>query len=128
MTKVEIANELLKNSTSVYQKELIKKYIESIDKLDNKCINKELIRFDNCISYFLDEKFDITGWMLFDIPIFYSHCFWNTKSKQAFDLAVWNIGEIIPRYLDSEADEQDAKTIQEAIEKYDVRDYLNSGR
>ncbi|MFF5400386.1 hypothetical protein ACFY5J_23760 [Peribacillus butanolivorans] len=53
--------------------------------------------------------------MLQEIPIFYCHCFWNEHSKKSFDLAVWNLGEVIPRYLDSEHNEKDAKTIQEVI-------------
>lgn len=129
MGKMQIASELLKNSTNIYIQNLIDKYIENIHVIENnKCENEELIRFDNCISYIKKVGFDIIDWMLFEIPIFYSYCFWNKKTKKAFDLAVWNIGEVIPRYLDCGANEQDAKTIQEAIEKYDTSDYINTGR
>jgi len=129
MEKLQIANELLKNTTNNDILEVIKNYIQNIDALEQlKCNNKELIRLDNCISYIKEVDFDISGWMLFEIPIFYSHCFWNKNTKKAFDLVVWHIGEIIVRYLDTEANEQDAKTIQEAIDKYDTSDYINAGR
>lgn len=129
MKKMQIANELLKNSTNIYIQSFIRKYIENIDVIENnKCEDKALIRLDNCVSYIKEVGFDISNWALVEIPIFYSHCFWNKETRKAFDLAVWDIGEVIPRYLDSEVNEQDAKTIQEAIEKYDTTGYINAGR
>ena len=120
MKKKEIARKKIKNTTNICMQKFINKYISNIRILeDGECKNKELIRFHNCISYIKDAKFDISGWKLHEIPIFYAHCFWNENKEKAFDLAVWDIGEVIPRYLDSEANEQDASTIEEAIEKYD---------
>lgn len=126
MEKMKIASELLTNSTNIYIKKFIDDYIKNIGKIENnKCEDESLVRFDNCISYIKEKEFDIIGWMLFEIPIFYSHCFWNMSKKKAFDLAVWDIGEVIPRYLDSNSNEQDANTIQDAIEKYDIANYIN---
>ena len=104
--KLEIANELLKNTSNDYLKVFISNYILIMEELENGYDgDKDLIRFHNCISYIVKEKFDITGWMLFEIPIFYCHCFWNTQTKKSFDLTVWDIGKVIPKYLDSEANE-----------------------
>ncbi|MGC6589083.1 hypothetical protein ACPV3A_29580 [Paenibacillus sp. Dod16] len=79
--------------------------------------DERFMRLHNCISYIEKERYNISGWMLFEIPVFYSHCFYNEQTQEAFDLAVWDIGEVIPRYLDSASNEQDAKTIQDAINK-----------
>lgn len=120
MNKLQIAHELLKNTTNIYLREFIRSYIENMQTIENgqADVDEPLIRFDNCISYIEKVQFDIMEWGLWEIPIFYSHCFWNEKAKQFFDLAVWDIGEVIPRYLDSRACEEDAKSIPEAIEKY----------
>lgn len=129
MEKIQIAHELFNNTSNVYLKKFISEYIENIEEIEsNKCVEKEFIRFDNCITYIKEVDFDIAGWMLFEIPIFYSYCFWNKITKKAFDLAVWDIGEVIPRYLDNCSNEQDANSIQEAIEKYDITDYINASR
>lgn len=129
MEKIQIANTLLKNTINKYLQGFIKEYILNIEAIEQrKCENETFVRFDNCISYLKEVDFNITDWMLFEIPIFYSHCFWNTNTKQAFDLAVWDIGKVMPRYLDSRANEQNAKTIQEAIEKYNTEGYVNAGR
>ncbi|MNE80790.1 hypothetical protein D3C80_1773940 [compost metagenome] len=56
--------------------------------------------------------------MIAEIPIFYSHCFVNQQTKEQFDLVVWDIGEVLPRYIDSKSNEQDARTIQEAVNNY----------
>ncbi|GAF66420.1 putatice ATPase [Bacillus sp. TS-2] len=119
MKKTNIANELLKNTTNEYLKVFITNYILNMEELENGYDGDEdLIRFHNCITYIEKEKFDITGWELFEIPIFYAHCFRNEKTNQNFDLAVWEIGEVIPRYLDDNFNEQDSKSIQEAIDNY----------
>ena len=39
----------------------------------------------------------------------------NKNTNQFFDLAVWDIGTVIPRYIDEDTCEQDAKSIEEAI-------------
>ncbi|MCU6603821.1 hypothetical protein OCO53_25610 [Peribacillus frigoritolerans] len=119
MNKLEIANELLKNTRNEYLKVFISNYILMMEELENGYDgDNDLIRFHNCVSYIEKENFDIKGWMLFEIPIFYCHCFWNTQTKKSFDLKVWDIGNVIPQYLDSEIHERPAKTIQEAINNY----------
>lgn len=122
MTNLEIVNELLKNSKNEEMIYILNKYLNCEE------YDLSLMRLNNCINYIEQVNFDITDWMLFDIPIFYSHCFWNTKTKQAFDLVVWDISEVIPRYLDENFNEQDAITIEESINKYCIDDYINSDR
>lgn len=130
MEKIEIARELLKNTTNKYNKVFIKDYIRILEIDDiKKCHDEDLLRFDKCISYMKEVGFDINGWMLFEIPIEYAHCFWNETTKEAFDLDIFEVDvEVIPTYLDNRSNEQEAKTIQEAIEKYDIVDYINAGR
>ncbi|MGM2306236.1 hypothetical protein HB665_24230 [Bacillus paranthracis] len=123
-TKVEIAKELLKNSLNIYIKNKIEKYIFHIEESeDGGYFNKKdldddsLIRFHNCITYIQEKGFDIKGWMLYEIPIYYTHCFYNKTKEQRFDLMVLNIGEVIPAYIDY-SEEKDAKSIEEAIKNY----------
>ncbi|MGE7609721.1 hypothetical protein ACQKML_24420 [Peribacillus frigoritolerans] len=119
MNKLKIAEELLNNTRNDYLKVLISNYMLNMEELENGYDgDKDLMRFHNCISYIEKENFDITGWMLHEIPIFYSHCFWHEQTNKSFDLAVWDLGEVIPRYLDSEINERDAKSIQEAIDNF----------
>ncbi|HCL4480198.1 TPA: hypothetical protein N2D99_002286 [Clostridium botulinum] len=129
MKNIEIAKELLKNTINKYNT-FIKEYIKilEIDDIKN-CNNEKFIRFDKCITYINKEGFDINGWMLFEIPIEYAHCFWNEKNKKAFDLDIFEVdGVVIPTYLDNKSNEKKAKTIEEAIQKYYIIDYINSGR
>ncbi|CAK7075558.1 hypothetical protein [Tissierella sp.] len=126
MNKIRITEELLMNSNNFSIKEKLEFYITILKEPDNVLFyDEEFIRLDNVVDYIKNEKFNILGWALFDIPVFYSHCFYNEYTKEAFDLAVCDIGEVIPRYLDSSYNEQDAKTIEEAIKKYDVHIYEN---
>ncbi len=130
MKNIEIAKELLKNTIDKYNKTFIKEYIKilQIDDIKN-CNDEKFIRFDKCITYINKEGFDINGWMLFEIPIEYAHCFWNKKNKKAFDLDIFEVdGVVIPTYLDNKSNEKKAKTIEEAIQKYYIIDYINSGR
>ncbi|PGA62241.1 hypothetical protein [Bacillus pseudomycoides] len=124
MEKLEIAKELLKNSLNIYIKAKIEKYIFHFEEFEGGVyFNKKdleddsLIRFHNCISYIQETGFDIKGWMLYEIPIYYSHCFYNKSKGQRFDLMVLNVGEVIPAYIDY-SEEKDAETIEEAIKKY----------
>lgn len=119
MESIKIANELLINTTNESLKVFISNYILNMKVLENS-YDEQLIRFHNCITYIEKENFDITGWKLFEIPIFYAHCFRNDKTNQYFDLAVWDIGEVIPRYLDDNCCEQNSKSIQEAIDNYSI--------
>lgn len=119
--KVEIAKELLKNSPNIYIKYMIEEYIINFEKLkqgirENK--DDRLIRLHNCISYIKETDFDFSGWGIWEIPIFYAHIFRNENTNEFFDLAVWDIGKVIPRYIDEYSNEQDAKSIEEAIKKY----------
>lgn len=97
MDKIRIAKTIRENTQNVCMREFISEYICTIEKCA-EFSDEALIRFDNCIDYILGSGFDMQGWGLWEIPIFYSHCFWNRQKKKAFDLAVWDIGEVIPRY------------------------------
>ncbi|MCQ4925024.1 hypothetical protein NE686_18125 [Tissierella carlieri] len=124
MEKIEIALELFENTRSKGIKDFIKNYILNIETIEeSKCVDEKLIRFDNCLSYIEKVDFDISGWMLFDIPIFYAHCFLNNNTKKAFDLAVYDIGKVIVRYIDSDMNEEDCETIEQSIENYNMEMY-----
>ncbi|MED4253343.1 hypothetical protein P4689_12110 [Priestia megaterium] len=111
----------LKNSENDYIKSLIKNYLLNFEELEQgKCENEMLIRFHICVSYINKVDFNIKGWILNEIPTFYAHCFCNKKTNEAFDLGVGALGEVIPRYLDSQANEQDSKNIEEAIKNFIV--------
>lgn len=119
--KVEIAKELLKNSPNIYIKYMIEEYIINFEKLkqgihENK--DDRLIRLHYCISYIKETDFDIRRWGIWEIPIFYAHIFQNENTNESFELAVWDIGKVMPRYIDEYSNEQDAKSIEEAIKKY----------
>jgi len=122
--KLQIAKELLKNTTNIYLKKQIDNYIANMNGyikayIDEKdfVIKDELISLDLCIAYIEREKFDITDWELCEIPIYYAHIFYNPKTEKMFNLAVFEDGEVIPRYIKN-GNEEDAASIQEAIEKY----------
>lgn len=125
MNRIEIAKELLKNTTNIYLKKDIENYILNIDYyitghiLKNEFyISDTVMGLDMCISYIEKENFNITNWGLFEIPIYYSYVFYNDKTIQMFDIAIFEDATVIPRYL-SKGNEKNAKSIQEAIEKYD---------
>lgn len=124
MNKLQIANELLKNTTNIYLKNQLENYIANMNLYIYGHISEgdfetldEGIALDMCITYIAKEKFNITDWQLFEIPIYYAHVFYNPKTKQIFDLAVFDDGEVIPRYI-ANGSEKDATSIQEAIKKY----------
>ena len=115
MDKVRIAETILENTVNICMREFISDYINEIRTHTND-MDVAYARFDCCIDYIMESGFDMHGWGLWEIPIFYSHCFWNKTEKKAFDLAVWDIGEVIPRYI-KDGNEHDASSIEEAIEK-----------
>ena len=122
MNKIEVAEEILKNSKNKGIKQFITEYVSYL-KNGVELKSDDLIRFDKCISYIKEIGFDINGWMLSEIPIYYAHCFWNETIKKAFDLDIFEInGVVIPTYIDDTSNEQEAKTIEEAIEKYIIID------
>lgn len=117
MQKEQIVNELLKNTLEPHLKEFISEYIKTLN-IDEKDTDIELLRFGNCISYIQVTGFDIRDWGLFDVPTGYAHVFKNKINNQMFDLAVFDLSEVTPRYLDLNFNEQDASSIEEAIKKY----------
>jgi len=130
--KLQIANELLKNTTNIYLKNQIENYIANMNGYINGYVSEgdfEIldngIALDMCITYIEKEKFDIKDWQLFEIPIYYAHVFYNPKTEQMFDIAVFADGEVTPRYI-SKGNEKDATSILEAIEKYDTDTNSNS--
>lgn len=53
---------------------------------------------------------------------FYYILFWygHIKNNQFFDLDVYEIGKVIPKYVDEYDNEKEVESIQEAIKKYDL--------
>jgi len=124
MGKLQIANELLKNTTNIYLKNQIENYIANVNGYIHGHVSEgdfeildDGIALDMCITYIEKDKFDIKDWQLFEIPIYYAHVFYNPKTEQMFDIAVFEDGKVIPRYIKN-GNEKDATSIQEAIEKY----------
>ena len=119
MRNVDIANELLKNSGNIYIKAFIKEYIFNLPMLErNMCEDMALIRLHSCITYLEKVNFDVTGWMLFEIPIYSSYCFLNENSNGFFDLSISDVRNVVPQYLDTNGYLQDAATVELAINKY----------
>lgn len=119
--KIQIANELLKNTTNIPLQDFIKHYImiERNDIMNEYEDEKDILRLDKCIEYIVESEFDITGWGLNEIPVYYDYVFFNKEKKKAFDLIIYNLNDrVIPSYIDRNYNDQDATTIQEAIEKY----------
>ena len=78
MKKNEIANELLKNTTNKYLKEFLSNCIASMQQIDeNNCsqCSEELLRLNDCITYIESSNFNISGWQLREVPIYYAHIF-----------------------------------------------------
>lgn len=123
--KIEIAKELYENTEVFRLKDLIddyiinrNRYIETQISKGNRKKHEQLITLDQCIHYINKEKFDIRGWQLLEIFKDYSYAFYNFRTGKKFELTVSENGNVIPRYI-SKGNEEDAKSIQEAIEKYD---------
>lgn len=141
ISKLKLAQGLLGNMLKNQSSTLILEgYIANIQYL-KKTKDEELLKLDKCLQYLIDKQFNVTNWQLYSIPTNYLYCFFNEEKKQAFDLAVFiygernmeflhdyilQNGEVIPRYLDSRANENDASTIEEAIQKYDMTGYLGT--
>ena len=123
MNTKEIAHELLKNSTNVHLKAFIETYISHLPSLEQETCNEMgLVRLHRCITYLHQTNFDVTGWMMFEIPSYESHCFLNEQTDGFFDLAVFEDKHVEPQYLDGNGYLQKAETIEEAINKYILPD------
>lgn len=125
MNKLEIAQELLKNTTNIHLKNLLDEYIINMNLSiaeNDFDIYDEWQCIDKCISYFQTVDFNITDWELYEIPIEYTYCFLNTKTRRGFDLVLSNDGQVSPCYVDSNFNQQTALSIQNAIERYYVPD------
>ena len=116
--KRKIGLELLKNSPG-NMKTFLEDYLKKTE--SGEKLNGDLSDFDTCVEYIKKCCFDITGWMLWEMPSCYSICFYNECTNKSFDLAVWN-GEITPRYIAS-GNEEDASTIEEAIAKNETTEW-----
>ncbi len=121
MKKNEIANELLKNTTNKYLKEFLSNCIASMQQIDeNNCsqCSEELLRLNDCITYIESSNFNISGWQLREVPIYYAHIFYNEETGKMFDLDVFDIGTAMPTYIDSNSSEREADSIEDAIDRY----------
>jgi hypothetical protein len=116
----DIATTLMLNTSSVYLNAFLNGYILNIKdiKKNPKKFNSEFEKLHYCIEYILSVNFDVNGWALWEIPVYYSYNFFNKKEKKSFDLAVYDKNDITPRYLSDSFNEEDAESIEEAIEKY----------
>ena len=126
MAQKEIALELLKHTTNVYLSDFILQYIYKVqtlepplDKSDED--NLQLLKFHRCIERIEHEAFNFSGWHLHEIPIDDVFCFVKMKngSYYAFDLVYdKEMDIVIPCFVDDESCLDEAKSIQEAINKY----------
>lgn len=123
-----IANKILSNTTDPQLQNFIKEYINIVERTyieNDDMFEDDIIRFNKCIEYIIEKNFDVSEWGLWEIPIYYAHCFFNDREEEVkmFDLDVYELdGNVIPTYLDKDCNEERAATIEEAIEKY--KDYL----
>ncbi|WP_321835710.1 hypothetical protein [Clostridium butyricum] len=126
--KSSIANKILNNTISKELQNFIKEYISIVERTyieNDDMFEDDIIRFNKCVEYIIEKNFDVSEWGLWEIPIYYAHCFFNDKEEQVkmFDLDVYELdGNVIPTYLDKDCNENSAITIEEAIDKY--KDYL----
>lgn len=126
MAQKEIALELLKHTTNVYLSDFILQYIYKVqtlepplDKSDED--NLQLLKFHRCIERIEHEAFNFSGWHLHEIPIDDVFCFVKMKngSYYAFDLVYdKEMDIVIPCFVNDESCLDEAKSIQEAINKY----------
>lgn len=125
MNKLQIAEELQKNTTNIYGKNHIKEYIANMNGYIEGHVSEGDfdirdvgIALDLCFTYIVKERFDIKDWYLFEIPIENVYVFANVKKSEVFDLVVSNDGQVFPSYIDSNSTQQHAISIKEAIGKY----------
>ena len=126
MAQKEIALELLKHTTNVYLSDFILRYIYKVqtlepplDKSDED--NLQLLKFHRCIELIEHEAFNFSGWHLHEIPIDDVFCFVKMKNGSyfAFDLVYdKEMDTVIPCFVNDESCLEEAKSIQEAINKY----------
>jgi hypothetical protein len=111
--KIKVASELLKNTTNIYIQNELTKYIEAIESNEMTKLNEDL---DLRVCHIIESAFDIEGFGIHEIPIYYSYVFSNENKGEWFDLVKFE-GVVSPRYIEVDC-EYDAETIQEAISKY----------
>lgn len=122
--RFDIANKILKNTSYEYLQVFIQNYIHTIQsgniyQVDHTKLNQELIRFDKCIDYIDKHDFNIDGFGLWEIPIFYAYCFYNKSTNQMFDLHIWELdSDVFPSYIDKNFNETKASSIKDAINNY----------
>lgn len=116
----DIAVKLMSNTFHVSLNALLSEYVLNIKgiKKNPKDFNSQLEKLHYCIEYIASVNFDVSNWQLSEIPISYSYCFFNKKENKSFDLAVYDKNDVTPRYLNNSFGEENAKSIEEAIEKY----------
>ena len=118
---IDIAHELLHNTEGIQLRDLIQSYITISDQCKiGQYKDEEMLRFHNIVCYIQDTEFNIKGWSLIEIPIFFTFCFGHIKNNKFFDLDVYEIGKVIPKYVDEYDNEKEVESIQEAIKKYDL--------
>lgn len=118
--KLNIANELEKNTSCIYIKENIVDLL--ICSEQNIELTERLISLEKCLEYLSEHLENSEGWGIEEIPTNNYYCFLNITDKKAFDLFVTEDLEVIPSYLDV-CEQVFASSLSEAIEKYDMECY-----
>ena len=118
-----IAYELRKNTKNIYLQDFIDQYIANFSDNSNNRQNHitfELLKFHRCLYYIQKEKFDVSGWGLWEIPHQDIFCFYNKKENRNFDLVYnwFNNYEVRPSYITNSNNEL-AESIEEAIQLYE---------
>ena len=120
-----IAKELQKNTTNTYLSYFLDEYIRGFvyddDDQTAKTIAFQLLKFHQCLKYIEKEKFDISGWMLWEIPHPDVFCFRNNQTNQTFNLIYdwYDNYEISPSYVSNSANHL-AQSIEEAVQLYEI--------
>lgn len=115
--KIEIASELLKNTSNLSLSSFLDRYIyiEKNNFFNEFSKESDVARFNKCIEYLIEAKFNMLGWEL----IYPMYSFYNSNNGKIFILEVLNLeSRVIPIYLDENFDKHEAKSIKEAIKKY----------
>lgn len=123
--KYNIAKELRKNTKNIFLQEFIDDYLSGFYPRinDDYTIEQDfqLLKFHLCIAYIEKENFDVSGWCVYEIP--HEDVFWFLKEGKTHEEAQWfhliynwfKNYEIRPSYLDKNAEDIEANSIEEAV-------------
>lgn len=117
--KIRVGQELLRNTKNKCLRMQLENYINH---LKWNQLRTEDESMDLRIQYLVNSDFEYIGWGMYEIPEEDIFCF--VKGDQYFNLDDETVGKkeikIVPTYFDQYACEHIAKTIPDAISKYQV--------